>query len=28
LGLLLVHYDGYTAADNEWVPAERVRLPR
>lgn len=28
LGLLLVHYDGYTAADNEWVPPERVRLPR
>jgi Caspase domain/RNA binding activity-knot of a chromodomain len=28
LGLLLVHYDGYTAADNEWVPIERVRVPK
>ena len=28
LGLLLVHYDGYTAADNEWVPVGRVRLPK
>jgi hypothetical protein len=27
LGLLLVHYDGYTAADDEWVPIERVRTP-
>lgn len=25
LGLLLVHYDGYPAADDEWVPFERVR---
>ncbi len=28
LGLFLVHYEGYTAADNEWVPFERVRLPK
>lgn len=27
LGLLLVSYDGYTAADHEWVPVARVRLP-
>ncbi|MEA3211971.1 MAG: hypothetical protein QOE70_5028 [Chthoniobacter sp.] len=28
LGLLLVHYDGYTAAaDDEWVPLQRVRQP-
>lgn len=26
LGLLLVHYDGYTTADDEWVPLQRVRL--
>jgi hypothetical protein len=25
LGLLLVHYNGYTAADEEWVPIDRVR---
>jgi hypothetical protein len=24
LGLLLVHYDGYPAADDEWVPGNRV----
>jgi hypothetical protein len=24
LGLLLVHYDGYPAADDEWVPLKRV----
>ena len=28
LGLLLVHYQGYTDADNEWVPMGRVRLPK
>ena len=28
LGLLLVHYDGYTAADHEWVPMARVRAPK
>lgn len=28
LGLLLVSYEGYTAADNEWVPVDRVRLPK
>lgn len=27
LGLLLVHYDGYTKADDEWVPLDRVRPP-
>jgi hypothetical protein len=27
LGLLLVHYDGYTAADDEWVPVTRLRVP-
>lgn len=26
LGLLLVHYDGYTKADDEWVPMKRVRV--
>jgi hypothetical protein len=25
LGLLLVHYDGYPAADDEWMPPTRVR---
>jgi hypothetical protein len=28
LGLLLVKYDGYTAADHEWVPVDRVRLAK
>jgi hypothetical protein len=28
LGLLLIHYDGYTKADDEWVPMDRVRLPK
>ena len=25
LGLLLVHYDGYPASDDEWVQPSRVR---
>lgn len=28
LGLLLVHYDGYTSADHEWVPMKRVRIAK
>jgi hypothetical protein len=28
LGLLLVHYDGYTKADEEWVPLQRVRAAK
>jgi len=26
LGLLLVHYDGYPATDDEWLPMHRVRV--
>lgn len=26
LGLLLVHYDGYPAIDDEWLPMNRVRV--
>lgn len=28
LGLLLVHYEDYTDEDNEWVPVDRLRLPK
>lgn len=28
LGLVLVHYDGFTAADDEWVPLARLRLAK
>lgn len=28
LGLLLVHYDGYPASDDEWLPMTRVRIKK